>query len=80
MTLKKRQRKILETLIALGGRATTREIAAKAGLDVNGVSQSLGAMKEHVHSRGGKAGDRLWEMSVPVSDPATRAGQLRLVE
>jgi len=48
MALKKRQKTILAALTELGGRATTRQIAEKVGLSVNGVSQSLGAMREHV--------------------------------
>ncbi len=43
--MKPRQRRILQALIDLGGRATQREIAQKTGMSVNGVSQSLGAMQ-----------------------------------
>lgn len=58
--LKRRQRLILEALQSLGGEATTRQIADKVNLHVNGVSQSLGAMTEHVSCLGGKAGDTKW--------------------
>lgn len=44
MALKKRQKLILAALEELGGEATTRQIAEKVNLNVNGVSQSLGAM------------------------------------
>jgi hypothetical protein len=60
MLLKKRQKEILKALEELGGEATTRQIAAKTNLNVNGVSQSLGAMKEHVSCLGGKAGETRW--------------------
>lgn len=43
VTLKPRQRKILEALRELGGVATVRDIAHATGFNVNGVSQSLGA-------------------------------------
>ena len=44
--LSKRKRKILEVLEELGGTASTREIASAAGLNVNGVSQTLGCMNQ----------------------------------
>ncbi len=47
--LKPRQRRILQALEDLGGRATQREIAKVTDLSVNGVSQSLSAMFEHVY-------------------------------
>lgn len=47
--MKPRQRRILQALIDLGGRATQKEIAQKTGLSVNGVSQSLGAMQVQEH-------------------------------
>lgn len=43
--MKPRQRRILQALKDLGGRATQREIAQKTDMSVNGVSQSLGAMQ-----------------------------------
>jgi len=42
----KRQMVIYNTLIALGGTATIREIADKAGLNVNGVPQTIGVMPQ----------------------------------
>lgn len=61
MALKKRQKLILAALKKLGGEATTREIAAEAGLSVNGVSQSLGALSEYVQDLGGTAGETRWK-------------------
>ena len=65
MSLKPRQRKILSSLDELGGQATTRQIAEKAGLDTNGVSQSLGALSGggHVTIVGGKRGDTVWKLA-----------------
>ncbi len=61
--LKKRQREILQALRDLGGRATTKEIAAKTGFHVNGVSQSLGVLSVmHVRFVGGKGGSAIWEI------------------
>lgn len=60
---KPRQRDILLTLHELGGTATTRQIAAKLGLHVNGVSQSLSAL-DCVEHLGGHAGDRLWRLKM----------------
>ncbi len=58
--LKKRQRLILKALSDLGGEATTREIAGKVSLHINGVSQSLGALFGYVECVGGKAGETKW--------------------
>lgn len=62
MALKKRQKTILSALTELGGEATTREIAIKSNLHVNGVSQSLGAMSEYVECLGGRAGETKWRL------------------
>lgn len=62
MALKKRQRIILAALAELGGKATTRQIAEKANLNVNGVSQSLGAMYQHVECLGGRGGETRWKL------------------
>lgn len=63
MALKARQKVILQALSELGGEATTRQIATKLDLNVNGVSQSLGAMSdEHVRSIGGRRGDTKWKL------------------
>lgn len=61
MPLKPRQKDILKALTDLGGEATTRQIAEKAGLHINGVSQSLGALHEYVECLGGKTGDMRWK-------------------
>ena len=66
--LKKRQRDILAALSQLGGRATTRQIAEKVGLHVNGVSQSLGVLSEYVSVVEGKGGDTWW-----VEKPSAQA-------
>lgn len=60
--LKKRQRLILSALEELGGEATTRQIAEKVGLHVNGVSQSLGALHERAECLGGQAGETKWKL------------------
>ena len=62
MALKKRQKFILSALAELGGEATTRQIAEKVSLHVNGVSQSLGAMFEYVECLGGRAGETRWKL------------------
>jgi hypothetical protein len=64
--LKPEQRQVLKALEALGGIATTRQVAAATGLSVNGVSQRLGALSDR--SRGyvtatnvpGSGGDQEW--------------------
>jgi hypothetical protein len=65
--LKKRQLLILDALTDLGEKATTRNIAEKTGLNVNGVSQSLGALSDFVKMNGGKGGDSEWEMIEKMS-------------
>lgn len=60
MALKKRQKLILKALADLGFEATTRQIAVKTGLHVNGVSQSLGALSRYVECLGGKGGEIRW--------------------
>ena len=62
MTLKKRQKIILVALTELGGEATTQQIAEKVNLHVNGVSQSLGALTEHVACLGSRAGETRWKL------------------
>ena len=62
--LKKRQRIILVALRDLGGTATTRQIAEKTDLNVNGVSQTLGALVDYVQCLGGSAGETKWEQKV----------------
>lgn len=60
--LKKRQKAILAALQDLGGEASTRQIAKKVGFNTNGVSQSLGAMYDHVACLGGRGGDTKWRI------------------
>lgn len=63
MALKKRHKTILMALEQLDGEATTRQIADKADLHTNGVSQSLGAMEdEHVQRLGGSRGNTVWKI------------------
>lgn len=62
MPLKKRQKRILAALAGLGGEATTRQIAEKTTLPVNGVSQSLGVLTQHVVCLGGRGGDTRWKL------------------
>lgn len=62
MALKKRQKIILSALAELGGEATTRQIAEKVNLHVNGVSQSLGAMHKYVACLGGRSGETKWQL------------------
>lgn len=61
--LKARQKRILETLLRLGGIATTRQIAATLSLHVNGVSQSLSALasRKYVQELDGSGGDTRWQ-------------------
>lgn len=63
--LKRRQRDILVALQELGGQASIRSIAQKADLDVNGVSQSLGALAigEYVYHVSGRSGDAIYALS-----------------
>jgi hypothetical protein len=74
--LKQRQRLILEALLNNDRQGTTAEAAAKTKLNVNGVSQSLGAMEgEYVEMgplvRGGK---QTWKL---IKDPPSLTKQLR---
>lgn len=62
MALKKRQKIILAALTELGGEATTRQIAEKANLHVNGVSQSLGTMYQYVVCLHGRGGETKWKL------------------
>ena len=62
MTLKKRQKMILAALAELGGEATTRQIAEKTDFNVNGVSQSLGAIRQYVVWLGGRGGETRWKL------------------
>ena len=70
--LKKRQKTILSALEELGGTATTRQIAEKVHLSVNGVSQTLGALAYHNYTQclGGKGGECRWKLE-SLSDTET---------
>jgi len=66
MAPRKRQRLILIALIELGERATTKQIAKRAGLNVNGVSQNLGVMDKYVERLGGRGSKTTWRLKVNV--------------
>lgn len=56
-----RKKACLKTLKDLGGKATTREIAERLELNLNGVSQTLGRMSEvRCLPDEGKGGDIPW--------------------
>jgi len=57
-----RKRLVLDALRELGGKATTRAIAEKLGLNVNGVAQTLGSVYEQVIFLGGHGGDAEWKI------------------
>ncbi len=69
--LKQRQRDILQALNDLGGTATTREVALRVRLSVNGVSQSLGALFEYVQCHGGRGGEVKWSIKKGASHAQT---------
>ena len=56
-----RKRKIFEVLVSLGGEATTQEIASAAGMNVNGVSQTLGVLANG-RCLGSKGGECRWKI------------------
>ena len=63
ISTKKRKEMILSALRDLGGIATTRQIAEKVKLNVNGVSQTLGALSvEFVVCLGGRGGETEWKL------------------
>lgn len=68
MALKPRQREILAALKRLGNEATTRQIAGAVDLHVNGVSQSLSAMHEHIQCLGGRGGNIRWRICHPETN------------
>jgi len=60
--LKRRQKIILAALNELGGIATTKQIAEKTNLNVNGVSQTLGVLSpKYVKCLGGRGGNTKWQ-------------------
>jgi hypothetical protein len=60
--MKARQKEILKALRELGGVATTRAIAERTGFNVNGVSQTLGALPGYVVFLDGKKGSARWQL------------------
>ncbi len=71
--MKPRHRKIVQALLDLGGTATTREIAKQAGLNTNGVSQSMGWI-EGVKEVGMYEGaDTRWHYDQPTVLPEQNA-------
>ena len=60
--LNKRHQAVLNALHTMGGEGTTKEIAKRAGIDTNGVSQSLSAMNEVVVPILGKGSNTLWRI------------------
>lgn len=81
--MSKRKKVILKAFWSLAKgldkEVTTRAIAEKAKLNVNGVAQTLGVMPFTVYCTGGKGGDRTWRFKKLYSssslNPAT-AGSL----
>lgn len=64
--LPKRQRLIRQQLLR-SGIATTRQIAESLGMNVNGISQSLGAMQTRglVSRLEGRGAETVWELRRP---------------
>lgn len=70
-SLKPRQRQILTALHDLGGQANTKQIAEKAGLNTNGVSQSLGALNgTYVQLVGRDGRQDIWKLVRVEADGA----------
>lgn len=59
-----RQMCIRRELKKFGGTATTKQIAEKVDLSVNGTAQTLGVMKD-VKCLGGRYGDKKWQLITP---------------
>lgn len=57
-----RKQRVLDALKELGGTATTRQVAEKCGLNVNGVSQTLSSISGTYLTGEGEAGDRVWAL------------------
>ena len=74
--LKKRQRLILLALKAMpGGLGTTREIAEKMNLHINGVARTLGVLHRYVGRLNGRSGDILWHAyGVPYDTKCAKCG------
>jgi len=61
ISTRKRKEMILSALKGFGGIATTRQIAEKVNLNVNGVSQTLGVLQQ-VKCLGGRGGECKWKL------------------
>ncbi len=73
-----RKETIRATLAALGDEATTREIAVRCGMNVNGVSQTLGTMSDEIEcvQRYGRAGIKVWRFKRPSAKRCEVCGGL----
>lgn len=60
--MKKQQRTILRALKDLGGVATSKQIAKRSGINVKGVSLTLGSLGKQVKFLGGQKGDVEWKL------------------
>ena len=62
--MKKRHKIIIQALRDLGGEATLKELSDKTGLHVNGLSQSMGSISQHVNLEflGGKGKDQKYRI------------------
>ncbi|MDO8231649.1 MAG: hypothetical protein Q7T37_00375 [bacterium] len=57
----RRHEKVFEALFNLGGEATTQQISKETGMNINGLSQTLGALA-HIKCLGGKGGECRWKI------------------
>ena len=60
--VKKQQRTVLRALRDLGGVATSKEIANRTGVNIKGVSLTLGALGKQVKFLGGQKGNVEWKL------------------
>lgn len=62
--MKKRHKIIIQALRDLGSKTTLREISKKTGLNVNGLSQSMGSIGNYVELEylGGKGGSQAYKI------------------
>jgi DNA-binding IclR family transcriptional regulator len=75
--LNKRQLDILRALNELGGHANTNAIADQAGLNTNGVAQSLNTLRQYVRYLGRQGGKSSWEL-IKMPDEPVEAPKLEL--
>ena len=70
MVWSKRKQLIYEAMKRLGGNGTTRQIAAEADMNTNGVSQTLGVMYPVVSHVGYMKGQRtdLWRIETAQAE------------